>query len=401
MINARKRPVRLACLAPHPVHYFSDQLRHIASDPDIELTVFFRSDISVRRHHDPGFDTEISWDVPLLGGFRHEILPADGPTDRLSFWAPRSRGLWRHLKNGQFDYIWIHGWAHFYHLQAVLMARLLGIGVLIRDEPTLISKARGPVRRGLKRLFFLGLNMLTHRFLAIGSLNIRYYRHNGIPEHRIVLMPYTVDNRHFRSEAEAARPQREALRRGLGLPPDLPVILYASRMERRKHGDDLLAAYTRLKHPAVLLFIGEGEMRRELEAESARLGLDNVFFLGFKGQRELPAFYDLADVLVLPSMYETWGLVINEVMNTGTAVIVSDRVGCGADLVRDGVNGLVFPARDVNALARALDRLLADPEACQRMGEAGRDIIAPWDFAADLRALRMALGLDAAPRTES
>ena len=85
----------------------------------------------------------------------------------------------------------------------------------------------------------------------------------------------------------------------------------------------------------------------------------------------MPRFFDLATVFVLPSRHEPWGLIVNEVMNAGRAVIVSDEVGCQPDLVEDGVEGCVFPAGDVAALTDALRRVLATPETAACNGAAG------------------------------
>ncbi|WP_298373326.1 glycosyltransferase family 4 protein [Azospirillum sp.] len=394
------RPVRLAYLVSHPIHYQVPLLRRLAADPDIDLTVFFQSDLTVRGGFDPTYGTEIHWDVDLLSGYRYEFLPANGPLDVIDFWNPRTHGLWSRLREGRFDALWIHGYARFYHLKAMAMARLTGIPVLVRDEATAISRRRGPVRRLFKRAFFLILSRLVRSFLTIGCRNAAYYRQCGIPDDRLIGMPYAVDNDYFRTAADAARPQLPTLRATLGLDRDSPVILYASRLEGRKHADDLLAAYRRLvesgqTHRPYLLFVGEGELRLWLETEIARLGLDRVRLLGFRGQQELPALFALADVFVLPAVHEPWGMVINEAMNAGTTVVACDQVGCTADLIEDGVTGCLVAARDVDGLAATLLRLLADPEARRRIGAAGRDRISRFSYAEDVRGLRLALGLDA------
>lgn len=397
-----ERPIRIAYLVSHPIYYQVPLLRLIAAEPDIDLTVFFESDLSLRPVVDPGFGAAITWDVDLLGGYRHEFLPALGSVDELSFFRPWNYGLWRRLRQGRFDVLWVHGYAQFYNLKAMAMARLLGMRVLVRDEVTEISKPRGRVRRLLKRGFFFGLRHLCHGFTAIGTLNAAYYRRHGVADDRVFLMPYAVDNDFFRRGSAEARQRQPSLRAELGLEEGAPVILYLSKLQWFKHPDILLAAYARvaqqegLNRP-YLVFVGAGELRESLEAEAARLGLDHVRFLGFKGQRELPAFFDLADIFVLPSSREPWGLVVNEAMNGGTAVIVTDKVGCAPDLVKDGVNGLVVTSGDTDALAAALHRLLADRDATRRMGEAGLDIIQAWDYAADLQGLRRALGLSRTP----
>ena len=117
-------------------------------------------------------------------------------------------------------------------------------------------------------------------------------------------------------------------------------------------------------------------------------------FLGFKNQSELPAYYDLCDLFVMPTVFEPWGLVVNEVMNAGRAVIVSDQVGCAPDLVRDGNNGFIYQAGNVADLHRVLRIALADPVRLKDMGRRSLDIINRWSFEDDVQGLRDALGLD-------
>lgn len=390
-------PVRLAVLMTHPVHYSSALLRRIAQEPDIELTVFFGSDMTVRAHRDPGFATHVEWDVPLLDGFRHELLPAWGRHRGPSFWWPFVRGLGRRLKAGRFDCLLVHGYNRPAHWLAMARARALGVRVLIRDESTAISRPRGALKRALLPPYFALLGAMADRFLAVGTLNAAHYRRHGVPEGRILPVPWAVDNAFFQAEDGSGR---AALRRELGIPPDAPVILFAARLQRRKFPDLVLEAFRRLSPAAAarrphLVFAGEGETARDLRAAAA--GLEAVRFAGFQGQRAMRRLYDLCEVFVLPSVHEPWGLVVNEAMNLARPVVVSDQVGSGHDLVRHGESGFVFPAGDVDALAAALSEILADPERARRMGLRGREIIDGWDFEADVRGLRAALGLPTAP----
>jgi glycosyltransferase involved in cell wall biosynthesis len=213
------------------------------------------------------------------------------------------------------------------------------------------------------------------------------------------MMPYTVDNAFFQARvAEFAR-RRETLRRTLGLERGRPIILYAGRLIPRKRPDDLLKAYMQLSpnlrtepHP-YLLFVGDGEMRRDLERTATATGWKSVIFQGFKNQTEIAAFYDLCDLFVMPSETEPWGLVVNEAMNAGKAMIVSDHVGCGPDLVHNGENGLVFEAGDVADLSRVLREALAAPERCAEMGRRSLAIINRWSFEEDVAGLRAALAM--------
>ena len=210
-------------------------------------------------------------------------------------------------------------------------------------------------------------------------------------------MPYAVDNHYFQSRSEEAREGRVALRNELRLDAGRPVILFASKLQRRKRCTDLLAAYKNLTQgPGVeplpyLVIVGDGEERAALGRQATESGLEGVRFCGFRNQSELPRFFDLATVFVLPSRHEPWGLIVNEVMNAGRAVVVSDDVGCQPDLVEDGVEGCVFPAGDVAALTDALRRVLARPETAIVMGQRALEKIETWDFEADVRGLRRAI----------
>jgi glycosyltransferase involved in cell wall biosynthesis len=140
-----------------------------------------------------------------------------------------------------------------------------------------------------------------------------------------------------------------------------------------------------------LLIVGDGEQRANLEARAKDADPDNIRFLGFRNQSELPRFYDLCNVFVLASVDEPWGLAINEVMNAGRPVIVSDEVGCQKDLVQNGVNGCVIHAGDIDGLAQALRMVLADKSTSQAMGAESLRIIDNYNFEQNVSGLRQAL----------
>ncbi|MBI2867363.1 MAG: glycosyltransferase family 4 protein [Chloroflexi bacterium] len=391
------RPYRLAYLVSHPIQYQAPLLRYLSASPEIDLTVYFLSNHSVLGYKDAGFGVDVQWDVDLLDGYKHVFLPCLGRQDHLSFWRPLTHGLWSRLRAGRFDALWVHGYAHQANLRAIAIARLLGMKVLLRGESHLGSGSRSKAQVWIKQRTYPWFFKAPNAFLAIGTLNTLYYRHYGVPADRIFPMPYTVDNDFFLRRSEEASPLREALRAELGFEPGRPVILYASKFQPRKRAADLLDAYIRLSPDGrqeprpYLLFVGDGEERPLLESRVRSLGWSSVKFLGFRNQTELPRYYDLCDIFALPSEYEPWGLVVNEVMNAGKAVIVSDQVGAGPDLVKEGESGYIVRVKDVEALAGRLRSLVDDPTLCRRMGEESRRRIAAWGFEADRRGLLDAL----------
>lgn len=394
------KPVRLAYLVSHPIQYQAPLLRRIAEEQDIELTVFFGSDFSVRGYRDEGFGVGVKWDVPLLQGYRHEFLPAIRDRGTVSVTTPLNRGIYERLRGrgGEpaFDVLWVHGYATVNAMHGMLAATSLGIPVLLRAESWLKDRSRHAAKLVAKKAFFKILKSLVDGVLPIGSLNAAYWHHYFGIEIPQFSMPYAVDNAYFQLRTVEAKPKRAELMDELGIEAGRPVILFASKLQARKRCVDLVEAYARLvDSPArdgdlmpYLVVVGDGEERPRLELQVQEKGLTGVRFCGFRNQSELPRFFDLADVFVLPSEHEPWGLIVNEVMNAGCAVIVSDDAGCQPDLITDGVEGCVFPVGDVDALTRALRRVLRSPETSRTMGQRGMERIATWDFEADVRGLR-------------
>jgi glycosyltransferase involved in cell wall biosynthesis len=393
--------VRLAYLVSHPIQYQAPLLRRIAREPDIDLTVLFGSDFSVRGYKDEGFGVEVAWDVPLLEGYRSEFLRPLRDTGAISPLSPISRGLRRRLQNPSgspaFDALWVHGYAGANSLAAILAANALGIPVLLRAESWLADRPRSPLKLAAKQLFFSLLRPLIAATLPIGTRNAEYWRFYFGPAMPQFLMPYAVDNNFFAQRAAAASTQLHKLRAGLQLAPHRPVILFASKLQPRKHADHLLEAYRRLCAATpeatrpYLLFVGDGEERSALESLAQQHALAGVRFLGFRNQSELPGLFSLADVFVLPSRHEPWGLIVNEAMSAGCAVIVSDEVGSHADLITNGVEGFVYPFGDLDALTQSLANVLREPATARSMGEAAHRRIAAWSFEADIQGLRHAL----------
>jgi glycosyltransferase involved in cell wall biosynthesis len=395
------RRVRLAYLVSHPIQYQAPLLRRISQEPEIDLRVFFGSDFSVRGYRDEGFGVGVKWDIPLLDGYRHEFLPKLRDRGTVSVASPMNYGIVSRLRgrsgHAAFDALWVHGYSTVNALHGIVAAKALGIPVLLRAEPWLGDRGRSSVKLALKKASFAGLKRMVSAVMPIGRLNAEYWRHyfgDDVPQFP---MPYAVDNHYFAQRALEAAAGRAELQAELGLNPARPVILFASKLQTRKHCDHLMEAYARLTRSAgqepgpYLVIVGDGEERAALERQAAATGFGSIRFCGFRNQSEMPRFFDLATVFVLPSRHEPWGLIVNEVMNAARAVVVSDDVGCAPDLIEDGVNGCIYPVGDVGALARALCRVLETPGAAEAMGQRAFERIQSWSFEEDVRGLRQAL----------
>jgi glycosyltransferase involved in cell wall biosynthesis len=202
---------------------------------------------------------------------------------------------------------------------------------------------------------------LSGQILTASTAGHRMMCSLGIPESRISMTLDTVDNDWW--IAEAARADREMVRRSWNVGPDEKVILFCAKLQPWKCPMDVLQAFAKMGIPnSKLVFAGDGAMRSQLEAEAQAPGLaGRVRFLGFVNQSQLPGVYKAADLMVIASRYEPFGLVVNEAMLCGCAVVASDRVGAVADLVTEGRTGFVYRCGDIDELADALAKALGDP----------------------------------------
>jgi glycosyltransferase involved in cell wall biosynthesis len=386
----RERPFRLTVVETHPIQYKAPLFRKMAAHPALELKVLYAM-VPEPAQQGSGFGVSFAWDIPLLEGYRYEVLEnvAKRPSvaDFLGCDTPGFRARWRDERP---DAVLVNGWVTKTCLQALWACRRLGIPCLVRGEANLL-RPRAVWKHVLHRL------LLRHydAFLAIGSANREFYRFHHCPAPRIFWAPYAVDNAFFVEQARARTGRRNELRREFGVRPGAVAFLFAGKLESKKHPTDIFKAAMGL--PADLsarihiIMAGDGPLRRECERLASEWG-GSVCFTGFLNQTRLPDAYAAADVLVLPSdAGETWGLVVNEAMASGLPVIVSDRVGCQADLVEEGHTGSVFPCSDVAELGRKMVRMATDDALRQRMGAHARERIGAYSFESVTEGLITAL----------
>src|SRR5437879_3926378 len=152
-----KRRVRLAYLVSHPIQYQVPLLRRIAEEPDIELTVLYGSDFSVRGYKDDGFGVDVKWDLPLLEGYRHEFLPVLRDIGTQTVTSPLNYGIFNRLRgNGEeepYDLLWVHGYSMVNSMVAMAAAQALGIPVLLRSDSSLKDRPRSDAKLAVKRVF--------------------------------------------------------------------------------------------------------------------------------------------------------------------------------------------------------------------------------------------------------
>lgn len=362
------RPVRLTAVLTHPVQYYSPWFRWMAGHcPEIELTVVYATEPTPDQQG-VGFGRPVRWDVPLREGYRSVVARPARPDDSVA--SDRFRGLdvreiGRAVLDTRPDVALVPGWHSITLLRAIRACRRAGIPVLYRGDT---HWGTGPAgwRRLPWRLRTWLLLRLFDGYLAVGQRAREYLVRFGAPGPRVFASPHCVDNEAFASVAARHRPPaaRAAARVALGLDPAAFVVLHVGKLEPRKQPLDVVRGVAMLGRGASLLMVGSGELEEGCRSEARRLDV-RATFAGFLNQSELGRAYAAADCLVLASVSESWGLVVNEALAAGLPAIVSDGAGCAPDLVSAGETGEVFPAGDPEALAAAIERLRQRTEAGQ------------------------------------
>lgn len=300
------------------------------------------------------------------GGWRPEEGDAILPRTR----AAAGRVLWRRLDRRNYDLVHLAGWGHPLLLGALLLAAVRRIPVAIESDTHLVT-AGSRWKNALKRLIYPQLFRIPRVFLPGGSPQAAYLRAFGVASSRIEVAQMTSD---------VAAISRHVRERGVTRSGRRPVrFLYLGRLEPHKGIADLLQAFESLRNAGVqaeLLVAGAGSLGGMIAQAAALDGA--IRYMGHLSEDRVWDAYAQADVLVVPSRFEPWGLVVNEAMAAGLPVIVTDRVGCAADLVEDQVTGLIVPGEDVDRLAAAMKTLAGDAVRRTSMGSAAKTAIGGW-----------------------
>jgi glycosyltransferase involved in cell wall biosynthesis len=393
MISKPHRPYRVAFLVSHVVQYHVPLYRALAANEKIDLTVYFCSDWGAREYLEPEYGINIKWDRPLLDGYNYRILRNRSPKPAIgNFFGMINPGIITELLRCKYDALIIHG----YHLASCwfgyIGARLSRTPVFLRGEMALRPNRPLWIRiakRLILPVFFKG----TNAFFSLGSKTDEFYKFFGIADDRIFFTPYTVDNNFFMEESQKWEGEKLRLKTSLGIPEELPVILFVGKLIRRKRPFDLIYAYEGVRDKAALLFVGEGALRQELEQHARNRGLPKVVFAGFKNQSELPKYYAMSDIFVLPSSKEVCPLVINEAMCCRLPVIASDAIPFAEDFIDEGKNGCIFPCGNVQRLKTILSAILENGELRNSMGLCSQERIKKWNDAQAVESILKAMDI--------
>jgi len=289
----------------------------------------------------------------------------------------------RHLNNimpvlkEDCDVIIVGGWDEPTYLLLWFWALLKKKKFFFWIETTQYDAAKSKIKNIIKRI------LLKHAKGCIvpGSRARDFCKIMGMSEDSIFTAPNPTDVEYYRGMSKQLNGKKESLKKELNV-EGINICFVGRLYDNHKNLTILLNAFSRLKQSfsnLTLLIIGDGPDRvhyQQMIEQSSLQG--DVKVLGLLNKDEVCRAYAASDVFVLPSRWEPWGFVLNEAMEFGLPLIVSDAVGAGPDLVHEGENGFVFPVGDVDALTKHLSLLCGDAELRGKMGEASKKIISDF-----------------------
>ena len=375
--------MRLAIITTHPIQYYTPVFKLLNQNPNISVKVFYTWGEKALEKFDPGFGKKIDWDIPLLNGYDYEWVK-NTATDPGShhFTGIINPDLINQVRTWQPDALLIFGWAYRSHLKAIRYFKNK-IPVYFRGDSTLIDIQPG-VKAILRSLLLKWVyRHIDHAFYA-GTNNKAYFKQYGLKDDQLTFAPHAIDNDRFAADNNS---QAKDIRESLNISADDILVLFAGKLEQKKSPQMLLKAFLALNMPqAHLLFTGNGMLENLLKQEAG--DNKNIHFIGFQNQSLMPAVYQACDLFCLPSKGpgETWGLAINEAMACGKAVLVSDKVGCAADLVTNK-NGMIFKSESIADLTSCLKELLTNKKRLHKYGQNASALIKSWSLEKQVKTI--------------
>ena len=376
--------MRLAIIATHPVQYYAPVFKLLAESPDMEIRVFYTWGEKAIEKFDPGFGQKVDWDIPLLQGYDFEWVsntaPDPGSHHRNGIINP---GLIDQVNQWQPNALLVFGWAYHSHLKAIRHYHHK-LPVYFRGDSTLIDIKPG-IRAFLRSVFLKWVYRHIDHAFYVGANNKTYFKKYGLTDQQLTFAPHAIDNSRFSTDRYE---EALELRQSLGIANDDTLLLFAGKFEDKKSPQLLIDAFSALNKPSThLLLVGGGILEIPLKT---RASLNKrIHFMDFQNQSFMPVVYQAADLFCLPSKGpgETWGLAVNEAMTAGTPVLVSNKVGCAADLVIPGFTGDIFDSENLSDITQKLGDLLKDRSRLKALGGNAQSKIADWSFDKQVAAI--------------
>lgn len=324
----------------HPVQYRAPVWRCIEQIRPGTIHVVYASDCSVKGHDDSGFGQVVTWDEPMLIGYQNTVLNCE-KGQPLSGWSSLTgAGIVEILDKLKPNFVLLTGLNYRYDWVALWQSKKRNIPVFLRCETQDEASSRSRLKGCIRFFCYFLVYKLFAKFLFIGILNRQHYLRHGVSISNLFSSTYATVDRFIQLDLITKYKMRSDCRIRFNITESKFVIGFTGKLIPKKNPEILYKILNYLPEQLVknscIYFLGSGELDEKLKqlALSAQITFGvNTIFTGFINQTEMPSHYLAMDILVLPSRKngETWGLVVNEALQSGCGVVVSDAVGCHKD----------------------------------------------------------------------
>ena len=345
-------------VAPYRVPLFEALARH----PTIDLQVYYCAKTHKNRR----------WDVLESNAYSHKVLPGIA-IEAASITYHINPTILMQLAANQYDCVILGGSADFTTQFSFFISKALKLPVILWSE--MWEGGEGSLAKfvdPLTRFFIRNADAL----IVPGSRSRDFHIKRGAAPEKVFIAPNIINNDVFFAKSSAFKQRGAQLKDDLHLGNNM-IVLFVGELNERKGVRFLLRAFTKLKSErenTTLVIIGDGELKSKLIQLVSNESLTHIVFTGWISEEEKIKYYAIADLFVLPTLSDVWGLVVNEAMACGLPIVTTTAAGCASDMIVEGENGFIVEPQNVDALHEAMRRIVYD-ELREKMGEKSYEIL--------------------------
>lgn len=340
--------------------YITDLLVPYRIDWMNELAAYF--DITCFHFNKTDETREKSWLTRQKKSFKTSLL-----TEKHLFFFRYSTECFKKVKESDYDFYIIDGYNSFIQYNLIRKLAKHGSNVYVNvdgidvwKKETLIQKLKNKLK---KKIYCSGA-----KFLCGSHIAARHIVKNGARPEDVFTHPFTSLFKNEICTFEEKNNKQKQFKKEMGL-SEYKVVTAVGRFIKLKRYEDLLLAWKNVPNNAFLILIGGGELKNDYLSLINKLGIKNVKIYDFLEKEKLNKMYYISDLFVHPSETETWGLVINEAMAKGCPCIATKHCVAGAELIKNGINGYLIDAGDINSLSLKIAEIVENDQKRVKMSK--------------------------------
>ena len=356
--------MKLAILVTHPIQYFVPIFKLLGSKDFLDCKVFFGCKQGLENSFDKDFGISFRWDVNLLDGYKNIFINSKS-IESLKGFSGMYYAFKAYKKINEYkpDHILIFSYSPIFILFSTLLLSNHRYSLFLRAETSDIAAERSKIKSFIRNIFLKNYYKNFSHFFPIGTNSENHYLSKGIVKNKLSKVLYSVDFEYFQNQFKYWSPKRDFLREELCIPSDDHVIIFSGKIAIQKNPMIIVEALKLLQKETTdkiwILVVGDGNLKNVFQDSLKKILNNRVIFTGFTPQSLIGKYYTISDSLILPSSTgETWGLVVNEAIQFGKRIIISNKVGSSNDLFFDNDIGYVFKSNDAYDLSIGIQKVI-------------------------------------------